>query len=540
MVRKPVDVWFDRSPGIATTMVAFGSIRRTGVALATSAALLVGGIAPVAADAPIDPDLMDAHVRDVMAAWSVPGVAYAVVRDGQVLRVAAFGTDPDGRPMTTDSPLVIGSVGKSMTALAISQLAAAGTIDLSAPVTDYLPWFALAGSADATSSITIRNLLGHTSGLSTADGQDQRWYVPGLTPEAIARALTSVAPVRPPGLYEYSNLNYLILGVVVEAVSGQSYGEYLREHVFDPLGMDRSATALDEGGTTGGTVPGHRYLFGVPVRAAEPFPSGMVAAGYQVSTAHDMARFMAALANGGVSGGIDVVTLGAPPAVARTLLTDWQPAGSSDPMLTSNQSGATLVTNADILTMPGQRLGVVVLMNANPIQLSSLPAGASELAHDLASLAIGGQPTSSASAPSVRTVYLWVDAILVGLLALLAAHVVRARSWARRLASTRHRAFFLARTFVLDFGLPLAVLIGVPLAIGATGSSRAGDVIAGWRFLTWTLPDLAISLLVLSIVPLMLGLAKLLAVARPHRLGADRPMRFMTGGRCRQRAGRRC
>jgi ABC-type proline/glycine betaine transport system permease subunit len=64
---------------------------------------------------------------------------------------------------------------------------------------------------------------------------------------------------------------------------------------------------------------------------------------------------------------------------------------------------------------------------------------------------------------------------------------------------------FLGRTFVADLLLPFAVLVGVPLAIGMTGSSAAGDVVAGWRFILWTLPDLGVALLALAGVPVFLG-----------------------------------
>ena len=239
--------------------------------------------------------------------------------------------------------------------------------------------------------------------------------------------MTSIAPDRPAGTYEYSNLNYVVLGVIVEAVSGQTYGDYLRDHIFEPLGMLDSTTDPRAAVAHGGIAEGHRYLFGLATPFAEPFPSGMVPAGYQISTAEDMSHFVAALSNGGMYEGVDVLTPNLPRADGRALLTDWQTTSLSDAGLASNQSGSTLVTNADILTMPGRRLGVVVLLNANPIQFNALPAGASDLAFDVANMALG-QPVAT-TAPSVRTVYLWLDGVLLILAGLLAAHIARARSW---------------------------------------------------------------------------------------------------------------
>jgi CubicO group peptidase (beta-lactamase class C family) len=449
---------------------------------------------------------VDAYVQSTIDAWAVPGAAIGIVRDGQVIHLAAFGTATvDGRAMTTETPIVIGSVGKSITALAVRQLIEAGRLDVDSPVTRYLPWFRLAGPAATTNLITIGRLLGHTSGLSTADGQDPDWYEPGLTPTDVARGLTVVSLDRPVGTYEYSNLNYVLLGVVIETVTGQSYGDYVQEQVFGPLGMAHSYASLEAIPAPEGLASGHRYLYGVPVPFTEPYPTAIAPAGYQVSSVEDMARFVAALSNGGVYDGWDVVTGAALANADRTLTTDWQSIPAS-PGLTSNQSGSTLSTNADILVEPAGHFGVVILMNANPIQFLGLPAGAANIASGIARLSRGADPISAP--PSVRLVYLVVDAVLVLLAILLIVHVARARTWSVRLDQSGQRGWFVARAIFADAALPLGVLIGVPLVIGATGSSPPGDVIAAWRFVFWTLPDIGVALLCLSIVPIAVGMLK--------------------------------
>ncbi len=107
-----------------------------------------------------------------------------------------------------------------------------------------------------------------------------------------------------------------------------------------------------------------------------------------------------------------------------------------------------------------------------------------------------------------------MDALLAVLFLLLLVHAWRARTWPDRLARTGHRRWFVGRTLVADLLLPLAVLIGLPLAIGATGSTRPGDLAGGWAFVLWTLPDIGVALLVLAIVPLALGAWKLLVTWR--------------------------
>jgi CubicO group peptidase (beta-lactamase class C family) len=495
-------------------------LRSSAIAVITTAAFmaLLGGPRGVAA-ADQRADAIDAHLRAEMEASAIPGLAVVVVKDGAIVHSTAIGVaGSGGRPMTLETPVVIGSVGKSITALAVRQLVAAGRLDLDAPVRRYLPWLAIGRPPELSDGMTVASLLEHTSGLSTADGQDPRWYVPGLTPEAIARSLASVALESTPGRYAYSNLNYVLLGVIIEAVSGQAYGAYVADHVFGPLGMRRSFTTL-AAAAQGGVAEGHRYLFGVPFGFDEPYPDGVVPAGYQVSTAEDMGRFVGALAAGGVWGGVDIITGSTADsgAAGRTLGTDWRPLSSGDAGAASGQSGSTLSSNADILVLPGRHLGIVVLINANPTQLMGLPRGAAEIGLDVLRLSMGSTP--STRAPTVRTVYLAIDSLLVILAVLLLIHAVRARSWPARFASGRRHGLLVARTVAADLALPVAVLVGVPLTIGISGSTHAWDVAGGWRFLFWTLPDLGLALLALSFVPLAIGAFKLWAVRGRRGVG---------------------
>ena len=247
---------------------------------------------------------------------------------------------------------------------------------------------------------------------------------------------------------------------------------------------------------------GHRYLFGLPVAWDEPTPTAIIPAGYQVSTGADMARYVAALSNGGVFDGRRHrgsrergITRG------RAYGTDWRPIPGLDAGVTSGQSGTTLTTNADILVVPAQRLGVVVLMNANPTQVLGLPRGAAEIALDVLRL-IQGQPPAPAT-PDVRSVYLVVDLLLVLLAVLLGVHVLRATASGASACDERAiRAGSWRGRPSRDLVLPVAVLVTVPVAIGWTGSTRPGDVLAGWRFLLWTLPDIGAALLALAAIGL--------------------------------------
>jgi CubicO group peptidase (beta-lactamase class C family) len=471
-------------------------------AMALVATVLVPNVQAQAAP-PVDFDSIDAYVRAEVEASALPGLSYAIVRDGEVVHLAAFGAaDSTGRAMTIDTPVVIGSVGKTLTALAIRQLIDAGKIDENAPVQHYLPWFTLA-TPETAAGITIRSLLDQTSGFSRADGQRPDMYRPGLTPEAAIRGLGSVSVNRPVGTFEYSNLNYITLGVVVEAVSGQPYGEYLQDGVFAPLGMTHSYAA-QEPAKRDGLAQGHRYFFGLPVAWDEPYPTAIVPAGYQISTASDMARYVAAQSNHGLYRGTDIVgnTGG-----DRDYGIYWEPLTGVTPGWTPGHSGATLTENAGLTFMPIQHLGVVVLTNANPTQLwFGGPRGAYEIAFDVLRLAWGEQPMTGG--PTVRNAYLVVDAVLLVFAGILVVEALRLRGWRRRLVGARHPRLGLLPSFLVDLVLPLSVLVLLPLWISTMGISPAFDVLGTWALVMWTLPDIGASLIAISAGLLIVGIVK--------------------------------
>jgi CubicO group peptidase (beta-lactamase class C family) len=196
-----------------------------------------------------DFDAIDAYIEAEMAEWNLPGVALAIVQDGEIVYMKGYGNaGPDGRPMTAQTPLFIGSTSKSFTALAIMQLVEAGTIDLDEPAQTYLPWFQVADEA-ASAQITVRQLLNQDSGLSEASGR--QWIgSKDQSDEAVNNAVRALADdelSHPVGqAYEYTNANYQVLGAIVQAVSGQSFEEYVQENIYDPLEMSNCYTSQDE------------------------------------------------------------------------------------------------------------------------------------------------------------------------------------------------------------------------------------------------------------------------------------------------------
>ncbi len=182
-----------------------------------------------------------------MPASGVPGLAYAVVDDGGITTAGARGVVRLGGEVavTPDTPFVIGSISKSFTALSVMQLVEAGEIDLDTEVSHYLDVF----SGRPAGAITIGQLLSHTSGFSTGQGNAAHPDPTGEGDE-LARGVAQLAAVTPAGApgtqWEYSNANYEILGRVVEVVSGQEFQAYVAQHILEPVGMGHSFVADGE------------------------------------------------------------------------------------------------------------------------------------------------------------------------------------------------------------------------------------------------------------------------------------------------------
>ncbi len=246
---------------------------------------------------------IDAYVADQLADSRIPGASLAIVEDGVIVHSAGFGDDGNGNEITPDTPFWIGSNTKSITALAIQQLAENGLVDLDSPVRAYLPGFRLADPA-ASDAITVRNLLNQTSGISRRDGLLA--VVEADPDESIQDVVDGMADLdlerRVGESFAYANLNSVVLGAVVEEVTGMTWQEYVQANVFDPLGMTNTFTDRAEAEAAGLTAT-HRSWFGFPIETEAPHHASLAPTGYVYAGANDMARYLAMYTNGGVLDG---------------------------------------------------------------------------------------------------------------------------------------------------------------------------------------------------------------------------------------------
>lgn len=248
------------------------------------------------------------HLERWLAAAPAAGLSISLTDRRETLFTAGVGyADLAARsPVLDDTTFQIGSIGKSLTALALLRLVQAGRLDLNAPISTHLPWFAM---PSRYGPITLRHLLSHTAGLPA--GTD---FAPAARYEGYALRDTEAA-WEPGSRYHYSNTGYKLLGWLLEDVTGMDYGAVIRQHVMEPLGMRSSEPVISH-------RTWHRMATGYvdlhddrPRRLVDTlipahWTEYAVGDGSQVSTAGDMARYARLWLNGGRGDAGPVVSSG--------------------------------------------------------------------------------------------------------------------------------------------------------------------------------------------------------------------------------------
>lgn len=343
---------------------------------------------------------VDDYVSSQMNDLGIPGMALGIIEDGQIAHLQGYGAaDATGREVTPQTPFHIGSVTKSFTALAVMQLVEEGKIELDAPVQRYLPWFTLADEESAA-KITVRNLLNHASGISTYDGN--RGFTSDENLEVRVRGLQDIGLREPVGgTYQYSNINYDIAGLIVEKVSGQSYADYISEHIFAPLEMHHSY-ASETPALADGLAAGHLYIFGQAVALPRATPPSHLPSGYLIASVEDLAHYALAQLHDGQFGEARVLSPEGMaelhrPAVPTTSAANYYamgwvngPTGGTPAIWHDGADGRYY---AIVILMPDSDSGIILLANA--IGFAQVTQG-SEIALNVLNL-LNGQPAAAAS-----------------------------------------------------------------------------------------------------------------------------------------------
>jgi CubicO group peptidase (beta-lactamase class C family) len=197
--------------------------------------LLVSGVR-AGGDAPAGPDEVDTYVRGQMEKRHIPGLQLAVVRNGKIVKLRAYGLAniQDAVPVDDRTLFQTNSITKAFTGVAIMQLVEAGKLDLAAPPSRYLD-----GLPAAWAKVTVRQLLTHTSGIPDIWDRNARLIADD---EEAAWAKVKALPMEfaPGAQCRYNQANYVALGRMIDKLSGQPFARFIRSQQFDVAGMPRS------------------------------------------------------------------------------------------------------------------------------------------------------------------------------------------------------------------------------------------------------------------------------------------------------------
>jgi CubicO group peptidase (beta-lactamase class C family) len=240
---------------------------RTTLRTSSIALLILSCIAPSIAHAQVISDglskndvsknELSKYVQSEMQRQHIPGVALLVSRRGKIVLAQGFGLSNVELQVAVKPETIFqsGSVGKQFTATAVMMLVEEGKIALDDPLTKYFP------DAPATwKEVTVRELLSHTAGFG--DYPEKFDFRKDWTEDELLKVVEGIPLAYPPGTkWEYSNLGFLTLGLLIHRVTGEFYGDFLQQRIFQPLGM-QTTRIISEADIVPNRAAGYRLVKG--------------------------------------------------------------------------------------------------------------------------------------------------------------------------------------------------------------------------------------------------------------------------------------
>lgn len=236
-------------------------------------------------------DKLDQYIEQARRQWEVPGLAVAVVKDGNILLSKGYGVRAQGSeaPVNGQTLFAMASTTKATVAAAMGTLVDAGMVDWDDPVVEHLPEFRLSVPY-LTQTVRIRDLFTHNIGLGNAD---YLWIHGEFDGDEIMERI-ALAPMAYAyrGGYTYQNIMYLAAGKVIERVSGMPWAEFMQQRLYDPLGLQRTFPTRKEVLEQENIARPHHYVDGELMRIEDMIADDIAPAGASWSCTDDMARWM--------------------------------------------------------------------------------------------------------------------------------------------------------------------------------------------------------------------------------------------------------
>lgn len=430
---------------------------------------------------------IDRFITHQITTQHIPGLSLAITHKNQVMYVKGYDKANAQQPVTPQTQFPIASLSKSFTAIAVLKLVEAGQIDLDAPVKQYLPNFTLVDTQTAD-QITIRHLLNHTSGLSDFGFSEAFLSQPTTNAERVD-SLHSARPVAEPGTeFHYFNPNYDVLAQVVEVVSGQEFGQYLRSHIFTPLQMSQTfyATTMAEALQRGDRMAtGHLMAFATPFAVQEL--SGYLGGNAGViSTAEDMAKYLILHTNEERFEDKQLLTSDSmalmhtpPPQLKSPYAMGWFVTTENGRKIFQH-NGILSTFYTDVAILPNEKYSIALLysISASPLIAFALP----QIKAGLIQLLIDGTPPSSGFSINLWGVSLAILTVIG--VALAIRSLLDFPQWKRKRHTTPQWQIVLGITWMF---FPLVVVLAMPWLVG-----MMSDRIFNYQQLFRAMPDVMV------------------------------------------------
>ena len=457
----------------------------------------------------LDADALDAYISGQMEKHGIQGISIVVTSKTEILYLKGYGTAGHDRSMTPQTPMYIGSQSKSFTGLAVAQLVEQGKIKLSEPVQTYIPWFRVA-DAEASKTITIHHLLHHTSGLSES-GFTTILPDDATNEEAVCALATAQLTAPVGSTFQYFNVGYDVLAVVIQNVSGVTYEEYIRKNIFDPLEMTHTYTD-PELARANGLSQGYSRFFGFVVPQKQPHRNYEVSAGYIISTAEDMAHYAIMLNNDGMYKGRRVLSSKGMDMLFAPVNGYGMGWFVSPEHINHGGANETFKTFVDLY--PLRKIGIVLLINQG--YMFDHYISAPQVFNGVEAIVLGRTPPPLTRGWSVKYIGWGLGLFVLGLIALHTRNFLSLRGWTERAKnwSTLRKIWDVA----LSFLIPTVILFIVYTQLKAFYGYRL-NLTYQLIIMSRTLGDITVLMIVGSLPDYVQGFVKLFWVVR----GKTRP-----------------
>ena len=385
---------------------------------------------------------IDIYLQSCAQNAHIPSMSVTIVDKDNVLFSQSYGNCEN-----CDTPFLLGSVSKSFTAVCIMQLAEQGKIDLNANISAYLP------NATDGDKITVSQLLNHTSGL----GEHQ--------------TVANYKIVNEQGTHNYANVNYSLLGEIIETVSGKSYNDYITENVFKPLQLSHTAATLNES-VENGLIDGYTNYWGFHIKSNHKYPTSKnawitVPAGYISSSANDLGKYLQMYLNGGrgiiSEQSIDTMFYGDTVYVEDDV-PYWYGYGwttvnepLSEPVL--RHSGLIETGTSCIFILPESDIAIAVTANVNDYFVTN--SMMDDLGWGVVLMLLGNPPIEITSSAYILS-HIRIDLIMLSILTVSVLSLCFLPKYSNRIKRTKKLPEILL-LISLHLLLPIFILLLVPL-----------------------------------------------------------------------------